>query len=309
VSFTLLAATLCACAQESGPVSGGDGDLFLPPFDLVFDAVASGEGEASRELFIMRLDGSGLRRLTDNGSRDANPSISPDGGLLAFERTVIDTLGLPSREIFCLDLHTGRDPRWFPDGRHLVFSSDRAGGGVFLVDTSSTIPTQLLADAIDPVVSPDGTRIAFVRSWNDAGVIKLAVHEADTLGGPARRITDGGSNTTPDPSGLLGDKNPDYLPGGLTLVFDRLIDPFGPAGDADWNLFAIGTNGSGERPLTSRPYVEIFPRVSPQGDEVVFTALSSAFGLRIGLVDDQGASLFFLETGALLPSRASWNRP
>jgi TolB protein len=74
-------------------------------------------------IYLVNADGSGLRRLTDG----MDPSLSPDGGSLAFTRW-----GAP-HGVFVLDLRTGeerrvasasqpRAPTWSSDGSQLAFT-------------------------------------------------------------------------------------------------------------------------------------------------------------------------------------------
>ena len=68
-----------------------------------------------------------------------------------------------------------RQPRLSPDGRTIVFLSDRAGGtDVFTIDVAGGAPTPLTAtpDVVEdtPVWSPEGTHVAFAaftaaRDW------------------------------------------------------------------------------------------------------------------------------------------------
>jgi dipeptidyl aminopeptidase/acylaminoacyl peptidase len=89
------------------------------------------EGKTNTELYVMNVDGSGLRRMTDNPASDANPRWSPDGSSILFTSTRKDGAqawliaadgGEPSK---LTDLSTGvADPVWTSDGKGFVFTTD-----------------------------------------------------------------------------------------------------------------------------------------------------------------------------------------
>lgn len=120
--------------------------------------------------------------LSEPGVHYAAPRWSPDGRLIAAERRAT---GQHSR-IVILDGATGgvageiahagsgRDvqPFWTPDGRGLLFASDRAGGSfqIYLADPLSDRLQRLTnagATAQSPAVSPDGARLVFVRATSE----------------------------------------------------------------------------------------------------------------------------------------------
>jgi hypothetical protein len=107
------------------------------------------------------------------------PAWSPDGRQIAYSRWKPGGL----RDIHVYDLATGRDralftdraidmdPRYSPDGRFIVFSSERTGiYNIFAFELSSGRlyqVTNLVSGAFQPTVSPDGTRVVFTGFTSD----------------------------------------------------------------------------------------------------------------------------------------------
>ncbi|MBX3281802.1 MAG: PD40 domain-containing protein [Acidobacteria bacterium] len=102
------------------------------------------------------------------------PNISPDGSNLAFAARIEG-----NSEVFTVAIggeptnisnHPNADaaPAWSPDGRRLVFASNRgdnrAANGLFIMNSDGTEQRQLYfanSFATDPKFSPDGSRIFF----------------------------------------------------------------------------------------------------------------------------------------------------
>ena len=82
----------------------------------------STRGEASRDIYTMRADGSNLLRLTDHEASDNNPTWSPDGEKIAFA-----ALKGHKRDIYVYHLDAGvveqvtddryddNNPSWLPN--------------------------------------------------------------------------------------------------------------------------------------------------------------------------------------------------
>ncbi len=135
------------------------------------------------DLWLVRENGSDLRRLTDHQARDIFPRFSPDGKTIAFSSKragnhdvfVIPTAGGKARQ---LTFHSADDTvvGWSRDGRRIVFSSSRNQGAFPGVATLFEIP--LAGGMEQPVAtdwgswasySPDGAQLAFTRhpgSWS-----------------------------------------------------------------------------------------------------------------------------------------------
>lgn len=134
------------------------------------------------ELAVMRLDGSGLRDLTRSapGTEWSAPRWSPDGRRLAASRLT----GPGFLDLVTVDPATGAvtpwtrdrakdvEPAWDPEGRFLVFRSDRDGvSNVYacrLEDDRLFRVTNVLGGAFGPDVSPDGARLVY-SSYSSRG--------------------------------------------------------------------------------------------------------------------------------------------
>ena len=132
------------------------------------------------EIYIMRADGSGQRRLTAVVGYDGGPFFSPDGSRIVWRR--FDAQGLIA-DVWTMKAD-GSDARqvthfgsmsWapyiHPSGEYLLFASNKLGFEnfeVFMVDVEGRkAPVRVTySDGFDglPVPSPDGRQIAWTSS-------------------------------------------------------------------------------------------------------------------------------------------------
>jgi hypothetical protein len=100
-------------------------------------------------------------------------------------------------------LATGRyyAPRWTPDGRFVVFSSDSSPTGITLAVAAAGGEITTLADVGGAIVSPDGTRLAYNRAGTM--VIQPIAETSAALvdSGPATTVAVPGSVMVWSPSG------------------------------------------------------------------------------------------------------------
>ena len=144
------------------------------------------------EIYIMRADGSGQRRLTTVPGYDGGPFFTPDGTRIIWRR--FDEQGLIA-DIFTMTLD-GSDvrkltdfgamswaPYMHPSGAYIIFASNKLGFEnfeLFMVDAAGTKePVRVTySDGFDglPVPSPDGRQLAWTsaRSGGSAGQLFLA---------------------------------------------------------------------------------------------------------------------------------------
>jgi Tol biopolymer transport system component len=144
------------------------------------------------EIYVMRADGSGQKRLTTVTGYDGGPFFSPDGKRIVWRR--FDESGLIAN-VWTMN-PDGSDQRqitdfgamsWapyiHPSGEYIIFASNKLGFEnfeLFMVDTQGTKePVRVTySDGFDglPVPSPDGKQLAWTssRSGGSAGQLFLA---------------------------------------------------------------------------------------------------------------------------------------
>jgi len=127
-----------------------------------------------QEIYIVEVDGSGLKRITNNQSTDGWPAWSPDGRSLAFESDrdgdfeiyVIDNIENPTnvRQLTYNHVLDG-GPAWSPDGEIIAFHSQRENtGGIYTMRPDGTNVTRVITSSSwigGPDWSPNGNLIAF----------------------------------------------------------------------------------------------------------------------------------------------------
>jgi Tol biopolymer transport system component len=204
----------------------------------------------SFQIFVMRADGSGARRLTSTKADDQNPTWSSDGSKIAFDRGspgdiwVMRADGTRAHRIGD-DFADEGDPAWSPNGRWIAFSRRTPGTTareIWLVHpdgSGSHRLTHLSALSQSPAWSPNGKRIAF-SSETSAGSGDIEIYTVGLSGRDPRRLT------TSLPTGAY---EPSWSPDGRSIAFstngsiyivavngmeDRLTDPKGNDSSPAW---------------------------------------------------------------------------
>jgi Tol biopolymer transport system component len=144
------------------------------------------------DIYLMRADGSGQRRVTNAKGYDGGPFFTPDGKRIVWRR--FDETGLIA-DVWMMNAD-GSDQRqitdfgsmsWapymHPSGEYIIFASNKLGFEnfeLFMVDTQGAKePVRVTySDGFDglPVPSPDGRQMAWTssRSGGSAGQLFLA---------------------------------------------------------------------------------------------------------------------------------------
>jgi TolB protein len=168
----------------------GVGDIRLSPDGsrILFRAC----NEVLCDLWIVNADGTGLSRLTDDGTGGLWSDWSPDGTKIAFAHgrptegwtsahgiDVINADGMSRVELSPFGSH----PDWSPDGTRIVFhnqcglpeSPDPCTGdsrwNLWVMNSDGTGLTQLTDFGSQPKWSPDGSKIAFKDSPEQVWIV------------------------------------------------------------------------------------------------------------------------------------------
>jgi TolB protein len=124
-----------------------------PDGQKIYFARTPGVGE-DLELFSINPDGSGLTQITANDVHDDHPALSPDGKLLAWDAGLGDAPGPGGTDqppdilvrplAFPFPLKPAPhplgdvEPAWSPNGKKLVFHSERDGRDLWLVNLNGS---------------------------------------------------------------------------------------------------------------------------------------------------------------------------
>lgn len=187
----------------------------------------------------------------------ADNVMSAAGSLLAFQHAVHEqTLAWfdrDGRHVGSLPMPTGLfNPRISPDQSRVVATGAvPSDPGLWLAHLTRPEVVRLETDAIAPLWSPDGRRIAFTaRDGFD-----LLVRAADGAAEPHLVASD-------DTIKVLGDWSPD----GAELIYTR-ID-----GASSFDLWAARADDGSARPLLASPANEMQARISPDGKWLAYAS-------------------------------------
>jgi TolB protein len=208
---------------------------------IAFSAKIGTRAEDQRltEIYVMRVDGTDVRRITTNEDVDADPSWSPDGKRIVFTRITEPGTEAAHGGIFVIN----------------------AGGGRALQITQSASPTIEVA----PAWAPDGSIIAFTRVTvtSDPEQSKVALYVVTPGGSELRKLTDDGGE-------------PDWSPDGERIAFTSARDRFGrtcfeecsPNGE----IYVMDADGGYKRRLTKSEANDRSPAWSPDGRFIAFVS-------------------------------------
>jgi tricorn protease len=224
------------------------------------------------DLWVARIDGSDVRRLTTDEGIETNPAFSPDGKLIAFNAQYegnVDVYvvpvdgGVPRR----LTWHPGADvvQGFTADGKRVLFASGRAAftgafQHLYTVPIEGGLEEQLpIPNANQAAYSPDGTRIAYnplppaFQQWKQY------------RGGRVSRIWiyntgDRSIERVPQPATRCNDVDPTWVGNTLYMRSDR---------DGEFDVYAYDSATKQVRRLTRHDDFPVM-KASAGGGKIVY---------------------------------------
>ncbi len=266
------------------------------------------------EIYVMDDDGKNQRNLTNHPDRDLAPSWSPDGTRIAFvsdrdghvpkgrvwstfEIYVMDAEGKNQRNL-TNDPNSDHSPAWSPDGKRIVFSSDReVNFEIYVMDNNGGNPQKLTNNPgtdQHPSWSADGKRIAF-SSYRDGHFIADSgltseIYVMDADGGNPQRLTENRQN--------------DDSPDGTRIVFssDRKGD------FANYEIYVMDADGGNQQRLTENRDRDVSPSWSADGTRIAFSSYRDNQG-EIYVMDADGGNPQKLTNHPRNDGNPAWSVP
>ncbi len=278
-TFTFINATHSPAVWSAQPFSRLGGiesfSAFSPDGNRLAFVWAGPKGD-NPDIYVQDLKADFPTRLTTDPAEDTRPAWSPDGKQIAFIRLK----GGARKELDILSLESGKEtkvaelegstpwlciiPRvsWSRDGRYLFTSEGLGAGeacGVVAIDLKTrdihrlTQPPPGIVGDLEPDVSPDGKRIAFLRN---AGEMGGDIYTVGLDGDPVQRVTF-------DNRDIMGFCWRSDGKGFITAS---------RRGDGVIKLWDMGEQNRHNRQLTDGTSPLAFPSAAPQGNRISFTS-------------------------------------
>lgn len=210
-------------------------------------------GDRADHLFIMGIDGSAKRQLTNADANDTTPRFSPDGQLIVFARDktynwgglaanwelggvicVVQVDGSGERQLTPDEIFAFA-PAFSADGMSVIYFTDE---GCFSLAVDGSGPTQRVGPVVrDATLSPDGKRLVY-SAGQYSPEYQLFVAQLDGRG--KTKITRGDH----------GCFHPVFSRRGDRVCFLREEWPSGPSGEPKSSIWMVNADGTQQKQLT-----------------------------------------------------------
>ena len=198
--------------------------------------VAEDDLSGTFQLFTRDIDGSNPKQLTFNQSKSSQPSISPNGGEIAYivegsnsvDIYIINTDGTGNHKITNAGINI--TPCWTPDGNYILFAyapmpDPNIKFRIYKIKKDGTEKTVLVNDLGDfseyaPTISEKANQVAFTSTRS--GNAKYEIWKANLDGSSVTRLTM--SDYDSDIQANIEQKVPSWSPDGTKIALWRGIE-------------------------------------------------------------------------------------
>ncbi len=333
---------------------GSEGQAAFSPDGNQIAFVWNGVSAENKDIYVKILGTSTPLRLTTDPAADVGPAWSPDGRFIAFTRLssagnaiyIVPAIGGPERRLYTITDPTSWEYgglTWSNDGKHLIFPdrlTSASPSALFSLSLDTLTRTRLTSPPPSwdgdwtPVMSPDGTKIAFIRS--PEGSVR-DVYVMNAAGGTPTRLThDGrlvvGITWTADSQDVVFSSNREgefalwKVPatgGAIERVAVGEENSYSPAisrkgnllayshGTGKWDIVRVDLKSSARKVLTdqllSSNEQDSAPEFSPDGKRIAFQSWRSG-SQEIWICDADGSSPVELTSfGGALTGSPHWS--
>ena len=258
------------CNDIMGSLTGKNG-FFMTKF-----VVSRSTNKSEKEIFVMDWDGANQQQVSKHRTISQSPSWSPNGQYLTYTSFLFHKrLKSRNADLFLYDFNSKK--RWLlsyqkginsggtfsPDSQEVYLRISKSGSSdIYKTDLQGKKITQLTdgprgAMNVEPVVSPDGSKIAF--SSDRSG--KPMIYTMNRAGKGVKRLTFAG----------VYNSSPAWSPDGKLLAFAGFDK-------GHFDIFTIDENGKNIKRLTSakkrdgRAANNEYPSFSPDGRFILFSS-------------------------------------
>jgi TolB protein len=252
-------ATASASAGRQGEPPGGK---------IAFVTFRDGD----QEVYLMNVDGSGQRNLTQSpGSDDYDPDLSRDGQQLAF---VSNRLGVP--QVFVMNVDGaglrqvtaggGLAPHWSSDGQKIAYS---LGGAIAVINADGS-GNRVIMPAEDESKAGPCRAGSFPGSWSpdDSEITYYAASIARQEGQVCTVKADGSDIRVLVAGPGAFDVEPMWSPDGKDIVYRAITNGV-------HDIWTVNVETGKRTNVTNDPDLDVEPDWSPDGQWIVFASLKT----------------------------------
>lgn len=209
------------------------------------------------EIYELNIATGQATQLTDRLGVLNSPEISPDGKSIVFMRW---TVASDQYQVWMMDRNGGNparvfkgdgwDPSWSPDGKKILFASDRDGPIELYIGNVDGSHIQKASDLPTIRGRSDWSTENLISTYSgDAWAREIYVMNLD--GSNAHRVSPKGGNS----------QGPSFSPDGQWIAFTAYYDHFNDINGCE--IYIMRLDGSGLSRLTNNNYCDYQPRWGP----------------------------------------------